>query len=62
MPVVLNAANEIAVYKFLNNEINFLDIEKVIFNEIDKTNNIANPTINEIFEIDKETRKKLMSN
>lgn len=62
MPVVLNAANEVAVYKFLNNEINFLDIEKVIFNEIDKTTNIANPTIDEIFKIDNEIRKKLMSN
>ena len=59
MPVVLNAANEIAVYKFLEGKIKFLDIEKIVFNEIENTNNISNPTIEEIFEIDKEVRKRI---
>lgn len=59
MPVVLNAANEIAVYKFLNGEINFLDIEKIIFKEVELANNIANPTLDEIFKVDEEIRKKL---
>lgn len=59
MPVILNAANEVAVYKFLNNEINFLDIEKIIFKEIESAKNIQNPTFEEIFEVDKMIREKL---
>lgn len=59
MPVVLNAANEIAVYKFLEGKINFLDIEKIIFKEIENATNISNPTIDEIFEVDRKIREKL---
>ena len=59
MPVVLNAANEIAVYKFLKGEINFLDIERIIFKELEATKNISNPTIDEIFEVDRYIREKL---
>ena len=33
---VLNAANEAAVHLFLNDKIEFLDIEKIIYNEISK--------------------------
>lgn len=60
-PVILNAANEIAVYKFLNKEINFLDIEKVVFKTVEDNlkNNILNPTIEEIFETDKKIRLSL---
>ena len=56
MPAVMNAANEVAVYKFLNNEINFLDIEKIVFEAVEKTSNIINPSLDEIFEIDKKIR------
>ncbi len=59
MPAILNAANEVAVYKFLNNEINFTDIEKIVFTELEKHNNIKNPTLDEIFEIDRKIRKEL---
>ena len=59
MPAVLNAANEVAVYKFLNNEIKFLDIEKIVFKEVELAKNIANPTLEEIFEINKAIRVKL---
>ena len=59
MPVVLNAANEVAVYKFLEGKINFLDIEKTIIKEIESAKNILNPTLDEIFEVDKEIRKRL---
>ena len=60
MPAVLNAANEVAVYKFLNNEINFLDIEKLVFDCIEKTDNIKIPSLEEIFEIDNSIRKSLI--
>ena len=60
MPAILNAANEVTVYKFLNNEINFLDIEKIIFSEVENAKNILNPTLDEIFDIDKKIRKELL--
>ena len=59
MNTVLNAANEVAVYKFLKGEIKFLDIEKIIFKTIKNTKNIINPSLDEIFETDKLTRIKL---
>lgn len=54
--VVLNAANEVAVAKFLNSEIGFLDIPKITLNAINKFNNVKPISIDEIFEIDKEVR------
>ena len=59
MPCVFNAVNEVAVYKFLKGEIGFLDIEKTIAKTIEKANNVSNPTLEEIFEIDKLTRENL---
>ncbi len=58
-PVVLNAANEVAVNKFLNNEIGFLDIEKLITKTLEKTKIIKNPTLEEIFEVDRLIRQDL---
>lgn len=55
--VVLNAANEVAVSKFLNGKIGFLDISKITLNAINKFNNIKVSSIDEIFEIDKEVRE-----
>lgn len=54
--VVLNAANEVAVSKFLNSQIGFLDISKITLNAINKFNNVKPSSIEEIFEIDKEVR------
>ena len=54
--VVLNAANEVAVAKFLNSQIGFLDIPKITLNAIDKFNSVKPSSIEEIFEIDKEVR------
>uniref|UniRef100_UPI0040482D85 1-deoxy-D-xylulose-5-phosphate reductoisomerase n=1 Tax=Aliarcobacter sp. TaxID=2321116 RepID=UPI0040482D85 len=54
--VVLNAANEVAVAKFLNSEIGFLDISKITLNAINKFNNVKVNSIDEIFNIDKEVR------
>ena len=55
--VVLNAANEVAVSKFLNSEIGFLDISKMTLNAINKFNSVKPTSIEDIFEIDKEVRK-----
>lgn len=55
--LVLNAANEVAVSKFLNSEIGFLDVSKISLDALNKFNNVKPKTIDEIFEIDKEVRK-----
>ncbi len=53
---VMNAANEIAVFAFLRNRINFLDMTNVIEKTMDKIPFIANPTLEEYFESDGEAR------
>lgn len=55
--VVLNAANEVAVSKFLNSQIGFLDISKITMNAINKFHNANANSIEDIFQIDKEVRK-----
>ncbi|MDN5096631.1 1-deoxy-D-xylulose-5-phosphate reductoisomerase [Aliarcobacter butzleri] len=55
--VVLNAANEVAVSKFLNSQISFLDISKITMNAINKFHNANASSIEDIFQIDKEVRK-----
>ena len=54
--VVLNAANEVAVAKFLNSEIGFLDISEISMKAINKFHNISAKTIDDVFEIDKEVK------
>ncbi len=54
--VVLNAANEVAVSKFLNNKIGFLDISKTTLNAINKFNKPNISTLEDIFFLDKEVR------
>lgn len=56
-PTVLNASNEVAVHAFLDGKIGFLDIERIIRHSLSHFNNIINPSIEQIEEIDKETRK-----
>ena len=54
--VVLNAANEVAVSKFLNRQIGFLDVSKISMDALNKFNSVVPKTIEDIFEIDKEVR------
>jgi 1-deoxy-D-xylulose-5-phosphate reductoisomerase len=54
--VILNAANEVAVSKFLNSQIGFLDISKISLDALNKFSNLKANTIDDIFEIDKEVR------
>ncbi len=56
LPCIMNAANEIAVYAFLRNRINFLDMTDVIEKAMEKIPFIANPTLEEYFESDGEAR------
>jgi 1-deoxy-D-xylulose-5-phosphate reductoisomerase len=54
--VILNAANEILVEKFLNEKIEFLDIPKKLNEYLEKHSKIKINSIDEILELDKKTR------
>lgn len=56
--VCLNAANEEAVFEFLDGKIKLFDIINVVEYMMSKHNIIKNPNIDEVFEIDKEIREK----
>lgn len=55
MPTVYNAANEMAVAKFLNEEIKFLDIYEIIRGAMDNHKIIDNPSLDDILNVEKET-------
>lgn len=61
MPVVLNAANERAVAKFLNREISFLTITDLIEAAMEHHKRIENPSLSEILEAEAETYEFLES-
>jgi 1-deoxy-D-xylulose-5-phosphate reductoisomerase len=56
LPSVMNAANEIAVYAFLRNRINFLDMTDVIEKTMQTIPFIEKPTLEEYFDSDGEAR------
>lgn len=55
MPTVFNAANELAVKKFLKREIRFLEIYEMITAAMDNHKKIDNPTVEEILEAESWT-------
>jgi 1-deoxy-D-xylulose-5-phosphate reductoisomerase len=55
-PCVMNAANEVAVEKFLKGEIKFTEIPVLISKAMEKIKNHHSPDLETIFECDKETR------
>jgi len=58
VPATLNAANEIAVQAFLNNEITFLDISHLIRDTMNAYTPLALTTIEDALEIDRWAREK----
>lgn len=56
-PCILNAANEVAVEKFLNGQIKFSYIPAIINIALDKFENHKQPDLEMIFEYDKLTRE-----
>lgn len=56
MPTVMNAANEIAVSKFLNREISFNSISKLIFKTMEAYNLKMEYNLESIFYVDKWAR------
>ena len=53
-PVVLNVANEQAVYLFIENKIKFTDIPKIVEKMLDRHNPIKNADIDSILDVENE--------
>jgi len=56
VPCIMNAANEIAVDAFLNNKLGFVEMSSIIEQTIDKVSFIPNPTMEDYFATDYESR------
>lgn len=56
LPCILNAANEIAVFAFLRNRINFLDMTNVIEKTMASVPFIEQPSLQQYFDSDGEAR------
>ena len=55
-PAVLNAANEVAVKRFLDKEIKYIDIPKIVEGCLQKIGSGYKVEIDSLIEINKETR------
>ena len=58
IPCVMNAANEVAVQKFIDGEIGFLEIADHVERAMQTAPFIPNPTLDDLFETDKTLRCK----
>ena len=59
-PTVLNAANEVAVEKFLRDEIGFLEIADSVEDVLNRTEIISQPSLEDILLTDRKIREKKM--
>jgi 1-deoxy-D-xylulose-5-phosphate reductoisomerase len=62
MPAVLNAANEKAVYAFLDGRIKFTEIVEIVEGVMSDHSSVANPALDDIFMYDSWARKKAEKN
>lgn len=58
MPTVLNAANEVAVSRFLRGEIGFLEIPDIVGRAMGQYKNIPQPTLSELIAADRAVRQE----
>lgn len=58
-PVAMNGANEVLVEAFLNKKIGFTDIADGIENILEKHIPVRDPGLEEIIQVDRETREKI---
>ena len=61
LPAALNAANEVAVQAFLDDQIPFSDISRLVRNAIDHQTNLASPGLDDILRADNEAREFVRS-
>jgi len=57
--VIINAANEVAIEKFIAKEIGFMDISKTILNTYEKFYDFKAQSVDDIFAVDKEIRETI---
>ena len=57
IPCVMNAANEVAVQRFIDGKLRFVDIADFVEQAISKATYIAHPTLDQLLECDTETRE-----
>ena len=55
LPTVFNAANELAVKKFLEEKIGFLDIYEIIAQSMERHKKIEHPDLDEILSVEQDT-------
>ena len=55
-PCVLNAANELAVYAFIQNAVGFLEMTEIIERTLAHVPYLAHPTLEDYFDSDAEAR------
>ena len=60
-PIVLNAANEVAVASFLGGAIRFTEIARIVEETIDRADISAPTSIEDVIEIDRATRQRVES-
>ena len=58
MPCIMNAANEVAVQKFIEGKISFLQIADIVEHHMNTTTFIANPTLDDLFQTDAAVRRQ----
>ena len=56
-PAILNAANEIAVARFLRDEIEFLDLPRVVEHALGKVSHQTKPSLDDLIASDQEARR-----
>ncbi len=58
MPCIMNAANEVAVQRFIDGSIGFLDIADFVEHSMESALFIPNPTLEDLFQTDKTVRQQ----
>ena len=61
LSAAMNAANEIAVERFLNREIKYLDIYATVKRVVDAHKNMEKPSLEQVLEADRWAREKARS-
>lgn len=56
MPCVMNAANEVAVQRFIEGKLRFVEIADFVERQMQQTHFIALPTLDDLFQTDSEIR------
>ena len=56
-PAILNAANEIAVARFLRDEIEFLDLPRVVEHALERIAHQTKPSLDDLVAADAEARR-----